>query len=180
MAGVALMATKHTSTDWSAVALNVPLFVLTYGLVAMSTEDRSALAVTAMPDSWVCAAAELPAAAPKNLARLRQAIDKRGFVSIEDADRFCTVELAREQEAALQRTRAAAVERGHESVGYAALTLRLEADGGDLSPEQAYAKLRGSVRGLADASVGLLSLASDKAAWLSKGVSLAVVRLRPR
>lgn len=178
MAGVALMATKHTRTDWSAVALNLPLFVVTYGLVAISTEDRSALAAAAMPDTWVCAAAELPAASAKNLARLRQAIEKRGFVSIEDADRFCTVELAREQEAACQRTRAAAVEQGRAGLGYAALSLRLAADDGDLTPEQAYAKLRISVRGLADAGVGLLSLAADKAAWLGKGVSVAVDRLR--
>jgi hypothetical protein len=178
MAGVALMATKHTRTDWSAVALNLPLFVVTYGLVAISTEDRSALAAAAMPDTWICAAAELPAASAKNLARLRQAIEKRGFVSIEDADRFCTVELAREQEAACQRTRAAAVEQGRAGLGYAALSLRLAADDGDLTPEQAYAKLRTSVRGLADAGVGLLSLAADKAAWLGKGVSVAVDRLR--
>ena len=178
MAGVALMATKHTKTDWSAVALNVPLFVLTYGLVAMSTDDRSALAETAMPDTWVCAAAELPAAAPKNLARLRLAIEKRGFVSIEDADRFCTVELVREQDAAHQRTRAATAEKGRGGAGYAALILRLEADHRDLSPEQAYVKLRDSVRELADAGGGLLSLATDKAAWLRKGVSAAVGRLR--
>lgn len=178
MAGVALMAAKHTQTDWAIAALNVPIFVVTYGLVALNTADRTALASTPMPDAWVRAAAELPGAAPKNLARLLKAIERQGFVSIEDADRFCTVELAREQEAARQVEIEAARERGRTSEGRAALVQRLAAADSDLTPEQAYAKLRGSMKGLADAGVGLMSFASDKAAWLGKGVGAAVDRLR--
>lgn len=178
MAGVALMASKHTRTDWAIAALNVPLFVVTYGLVALNADDRKALATTPMPDTWVRAAAELPAAAPKNLAKLLKAIERQGFVSIEDADRFCTVELAREQDAARRSELEAAQECGRTSGGHAALVKRLAAVDSDLTPEQAYAKLRGSVRGLANAGGGLMSFASDKAAWLGKGVGAAVDRLR--
>lgn len=180
MAGVALMAAKHTQTDWAIAALNVPLFVVTYGLVALNSDDRKALADTPMADTWVREAAELPAAAPKNLAKLLKAIERQGFVSIEDADRFCTVELAREQDVAQNRERAAALEQGRASAGHAALVQRLAASDSDLTPEQAYAKLRVSVKGLADAGVGLMSLASDKASWLGSGVSTAVGLLKNR
>lgn len=178
MACVALMAAKHTHTDWATAALNVPLFVVTYGMVALNADDRKALASTPMSDTWVRAAAELPAAAPKNLAKLLKAIERQGFVSIEDADRFCTVELAREQDVARQAELEAAREGGRAGGGHAALVQRLKAADSDLTPEQAYAKLRGSVKGWADAGVGLMSFASDKAAWLGKGAGAAVDRLR--
>jgi hypothetical protein len=87
------------------------------------------------------------------------------------------VELAREQDAARQAEQGAP-DCMPASAGHTALIKRLAAVDCDLTAEQAYAKLRGSVRGLADAGVGLMSLSSDKAAWLGKGVGATVDRIR--
>ena len=173
MAEVQAMAQKHTKTDWGAAILNLPLMVVTYGLVELSTEDKSALARTPMQDAWVCAAAELPGASPKNLGRLLKALDDRGFVSIEEADRFCAVELSREQESARQRNTEQSRLAAQKSAGHEALSLRLASERFDPAPEDAYAKVYANLKDWFDASAGVASFAAEKAIWVGKGLGLA-------
>lgn len=173
MAEVKATAEKHTKTDWGAALVNLPLMVITYGLVELSTEDTSALKSTAMPDSWLCAAAELPGASPKNLARLLQSLDARGFVSIDEADRFCAVELSREQESERQRKSEQSLLAAKKSAGHEALTLRLAAERFEPAPEDAYAKLREGFKDWYEATAGVASFAAEKAIWVGKGLGLA-------
>lgn len=173
MAEVQAMAQKHTKTDWGAAILNLPLMVVTYGLVELSTEDKSALARTPMPDAWVCAAAELPGASPKNLGRLLKVLDLRGRVSIEEADQFCAVELSREQEAARQRKSEQSRLAVQKSAGHEALTLRLASERFDPAPDDAYAKIRANLKDLFEASAGVASFAAEKAIWVGKGLGFA-------
>lgn len=108
MTEVTRLVTQHSTTGWgvaipagASLMLGAPTPMgLTYGIVHASAADRARLASTAMSDVWVDAAGQLLDAAPKNLERLVHALDTHGFVSIADADLFCAVELANEQEAA--------------------------------------------------------------------------------
>lgn len=172
-------AQKNTSVDWGAVLANAPLLVLTYGIVQLSTEDVSALATTAMPDDWVQAAAALPTVSTKNLRKLQQAFDSKGFVSITAADRFCTVEFARERQLAEQAARDQAI---NASAGYNALTTRLAGDGFEPTFDEAMAALKGyAALGATKAGAGLVALTVEAADAARRQVDVAAgvfVKLR--
>lgn len=170
MAGVRASAQKHTSVDWAAVMVNAPLFVLTYGILTLSTDDTRALGTTAMSDDWVRSAAALPTASTKNLRKLQQAFDAKGFVSIAVADRFCTVELARERQLAemLAREQALSV-----SAGYGALMARLAGEGFEPTFDEALSTLKGYASELSKAGAGLVSLTAEAAASARRRVDAA-------
>ena len=139
IADVRTLASKHTRFDWSALALNVPLMLLTYGIVKLSTEDASALKTTPMPDKWVVRAAALTGASLKNLKRLSSVMQAEGLVSIEDADRFCCVELERERQTCVESKREVSVSK---SQGASALAARIEAAGIEPSIQEALTQGR--------------------------------------
>ncbi|MNR71507.1 hypothetical protein D3C71_21350 [compost metagenome] len=156
------MTRRHTRHDWSASLLNVPLLLLTYGLVQLSEEDTKELAVTPMPDSWVVQAAALPAVAPSSLQRLRKALKANGFVSIRDANDFCSVECAREQLRHDQAQRQARQEAAAGGQAMAALSQRLDALGAgevQFSPSAAAQALLQRAQGLAEGKTGAVASA---------------------
>lgn len=169
------MAGQHTTFDWTIAAVNVPLFVLTYGIVQFSTEDERALATTPMPDSWVLSAAGLTSASNKNLRKLQKAFEAKGFVSINDADRFCTVEFERERQAAEKTARERAVGG---SAGYLALSTRLSADGIEPTIDEALSSLKGYASDLAKAGAGLAAISAETAVWAGKGLGVVAGALR--
>ncbi len=173
MAEVSALARQHTQTDWGAVTLNLPLMVLTYGLLELSTEDKSALARTPMPEAWVCAAAELPTASRRNLARMLRALEQQGFVSISAADEFCAVELARESESDRCRQAAATKDAAQQSPGYEALKRRLDNEQFEPEPASAYARILVGVQDWYSAAAGVASFSAEKALWLGKGLGVA-------
>jgi len=53
IAEVQTMTRWHTKFDWGMAIVNVPLFLVTYGLITLDTDDTSTLKSVAMPDSWL-------------------------------------------------------------------------------------------------------------------------------
>jgi hypothetical protein len=170
MGQVRSAARKNTSADWGAILVNAPLFILTYGIVQLSTEDESALATTAMPDDWVLGAAALPSVSAKNLRKLQRAFDSKGFVSIKAADQFCTVEFARERQAAENAARERAIGA---SEGYHALSTRLAGEGFDPSFEEALITMKGYAVEVSKVGASLVSMTAEAAEVARRQVGAA-------
>lgn len=167
VSGVQTMVQKHTKFDFGALILNFPLAFVTMGALTLSTEDKSALSNTPMPDEWLAAAAELPTASASALRRLQSDVAKVGYASIEAADRFCAVEITREQKASdLARVQANVVR----STGAALLAKRVEALGIEATFEDALAMGKRYAADIADAGVGAAAFALEKAVWAGKSL----------
>ncbi|WP_413460729.1 hypothetical protein [Herbaspirillum huttiense] len=90
---------KHQKTDWAAVAANLFLFPITYGVLSINTDDVSELRAAAMPDDWLKAVASLPNLSKKGLATLADDLTKNGFVSVYTARKFVEIETNERSEA---------------------------------------------------------------------------------
>lgn len=172
---VQALARKHTKCDWGAVVLYLPLVILTQGLVHLSTEDESALKTTPVPDAWVVRAAQLHSASLNNLKRLHKALQDKGYVSIQDADRFCCVELERERQSLAENKRQQAV---GQSLGAAVLAARIEAAQAEPTFQEAVEQGRQYLAALSAASSDLANAAVQQGVRLSRGVSAAADVLR--
>ena len=178
MAMVAALAKKHTKVDWGASLAFVPLAVITYGLVQLDTEDRSALDRTAVPDVWVERAATLPCASVKNLITLQKALGRKGYVSVTAADEFCAVELAREMNAAATEASAKLKADATETAGFAALRNRLATQDYEPTTQEVLPQLMDHAKDWLSAGAGVVSFAAEKAVWVGKGMGLAADVMR--
>lgn len=166
---------RHTRVDWGAVVASVPVFVLTYGLVELDTEDRSALKTQPMPDAWVERAAAFPDASSRNLRRLLKALDEKGHVTVEEASEFCTIEIDRERAAteARETVKAVAAIQANQSRGHQLLANRLAASGYEPDIKEAAASVASLLKDAAVAGAGVAAFAAEKAVWVGHGLGLA-------
>lgn len=172
---VDLATRRHTRVDWGAVVASVPVFVLTYGLIELDTDDRSALKTQAMPDEWVERAAALPDASARNLRRLLKALEAKGHVTIQEASEFCTIEIDRERAAAeaREKVKTAAAIQANPSRGHQRLANRLAASGYEPDVKEAAASVASFLKDAAVASAGAAAFAAEKAVWMGHGLGLA-------
>jgi len=94
---------------------------------------------------------------------LNLGLKRNGFVSIESADRFCCVELAREQIAARQQEK---LDMANKSKGAQLLSQRVGSFGIETTVDEAITIGRERLRDLTDVSVGVASL-------VGKGIGVA-------
>ena len=166
---VQVLAQKHTKLDIGAALLSFPVFVATYGVMTLNTDDKSALKSKSMPDAWVRAAAELPFASKRSLQRLQKDALRDGFVSIEAADRFCRLELAREKEVA-ERARAQAQSAKVVSPGVALLAERIDSVSMTATMGEALSRGRSHATSVAQAGLDIAGITVGTAVSVGKGI----------
>jgi hypothetical protein len=154
------LANKHTSTNWGAVALNAAVlpFLLT---PIMSIEDKSQLKTTAIDDDWLAAVAGMPQVSKAGLSHLASALERKGWVSVEEAATFVEIEAA-SYEDDCRRIKA---EQATKQPGAAMLLARAEQE-----LPGAIQRFADGAKEFAQAAGGVVAFAAEKAMWAGKGL----------
>lgn len=166
-AQAAEIADRHTKLDVGSVAINC--FLLMFLAPLISTDDKSAHKTTPIGDDWLAAVAGLPQISKDGLALLAHALEKKGWVSIEEAGRFVQIEIAAGEK---ERERAEAVES-------------MEQPGASMLLARAEHELPGTIERFANgakdfgqAAVDVVAFAANKAALLGKSTVATLTKAR--
>ena len=159
-AEAATLVDKNTSTDWGAVAINA--LVLPFLLTPiMSVEDKSKLKTTAIGDEWLAVVAGLPVVSRAGLALLANALERKGWVSVDEAAEFIRIESEAQQLASEQ----AKAEQTSARPGASMLLARAEKE-----LPGAIRRFAEGTKDFVDAAGGVLAFTAEKAVWVGRGL----------
>ena len=163
------LAGKNSKTDWDKVAINLFLIPATLGAVSIDIEDTNHLENTAMPDSWCDSVSEIPNVSKRGLEILTKDLATKGFVSIEAANRFVSVE------------KTVLADRGKKEE----LSTKLNNEGAAKLLARAERELPGSIQSFIDATKefgsaasGVAQFAIEKTVWMGKGLGVVASVLK--
>jgi hypothetical protein len=158
----AAIARAKTRISWGAVALNAISIPLSG--VTIDTEDKSALATTAVDDAWLAAVAGLPTVSRRGLEFLSSALGDKGWVSIDEALRFVEIEKSQRDVAVQAEAAKAAVANR----GAAMLLARAESE-----LPGTLARVAENAKDIAIAAVGVANFTKEVAILSGKSLGTA-------